>query len=1145
MLESFGDEPKSQHNMAILVPMTLFGSIGVFCIFVFCLVRTSFVDIYSPRSSLKSGRPPKIPKGLLSWIPITVSASQDFMISTVGLDGVMLLRFFGGSAKFFGLLTLLGLAFVAPSNYFAQPFPKNSHALDEQRLLKALSIDNVPNNSPFLRANLLFTWVFSIVAYGFLVAYYRGYVGIRLRYYENVLNRSQLSKIETRTIMVHSIPAELRHEVDLAAYFEGLGIGTVENVVICRTWTRLRQAVSMRAFCLTKLEKIYADMLRRAHSNHKVDRFRFLWAWLGLDNTPNADAHHAARAPHETRAMYSHGDDDDNADLEDPAAESSRRPLLDRSSRSRRFSNADPADTAIFEIMSRVNAMDPALRPVHKTGLFGLFGQTIDSADYYAEQFRDWDEKVNRLRRHHDSSSTTAVGFVTFQSPESAIVASQAVIHRRPFACMVKMAPEPRDIYWANLSSRAASTYIKLLRSIFVYGTLFAIIFFSVTVISTVIVPLVSLDKLPELFPWTKEWIEHLTPIQRDIVNSALPAMILSAWLGLLPSLLIFLSQIQGIEAESLIESSVLSRLFFYQTWNVLIAISGSSLFISAINKGTILETLGKLWTEASPLLMNYVVLQALATYPAQLLLVAPVVLTWINRRVPWAQNSPRDYSTAYYPSILNSINYGIVYPVPLLIFVAGLMYGPMVPLILPFCTLFFAVAWLIYKYVLLYVHLPRYETNGTHVTLIVNRCLGGVTLMQLAMMSVLVFKHVDNKDNRTLGQAGSLIDDPQETLQLTPSLKVILAILPLLFLNIFVYWWLKNGYEAIVSHPPLEVIGKIVKAHSRSVQEQASRLQAQPQSQQQQQPQSHEDDVVDGSVHPQIRPEASPILNRAARSGNHGQMLGHGRNNLARARGGPSHSISKAHLRNSIGQELGATSSRSHTAFQSDQDDSEASASVDDGFGTPSEAGSSDGAIPSPSLSGADGMGIIHPQNTLDIAEPTATEEQGLVSDDFAEGRYNRNRVQHLEPPMIRVPGILDAPVTFNSALIPEGDEAELMLDPNSNEDMQVHTYIHPALIGRLPVAWIPGPSQPHRLVEARQDQARIQRETYRRIVAKQRAEIQVIDQRTDDEVEPAGRPHARDRHRPATDEPQEGVIGRVKSFVDGLTSWAHMQMS
>lgn len=50
-------------------------------------------------------------------------------------------------------------------------------------------------------------------------------------------------------------------------------------------------------------------------------------------------------------------------------------------------------------------------------------------------------------------------------------------------------------------------------------------------------------------------------------------------------------------------------------------------------------------------------------------------------------------------------VNLGTVYPQALLIFTLGMTYSIISPLVLPFATLYFAIAYLVYKYKLLFVY--------------------------------------------------------------------------------------------------------------------------------------------------------------------------------------------------------------------------------------------------------------------------------------------------------------------------------------------------------------------------------------------------------------------------------------------------------
>lgn len=56
-------------------------------------------------------------------------------------------------------------------------------------------------------------------------------------------------------------------------------------------------------------------------------------------------------------------------------------------------------------------------------------------------------------------------------------------------------------------------------------------------------------------------------------------------------------------------------------------------------------------------------------------------------------------------------VNLGAVYPQALLIFTLGVTYSIISPLILPFATLYFGIAYLVYKYKLLFVYCECGET--------------------------------------------------------------------------------------------------------------------------------------------------------------------------------------------------------------------------------------------------------------------------------------------------------------------------------------------------------------------------------------------------------------------------------------------------
>ena len=84
--------------------------------------------------------------------------------------------------------------------------------------------------------------------------------------------------------------------------------------------------------------------------------------------------------------------------------------------------------------------------------------------------------------------------------------------------------------------------------------------------------------------------------------------------------------------------------------------------------------------------------------------------------------------------------------------------------------------------------------------------------------------------------------------------------------------------------------------------------------------------------------------------------------------------------------------------------------------------------------------------------------------------------------------------------------------------EDGQLHTYYHPALIGKLPVAWLKG--QPFH--ELRQNQDREQKILMGRLISQQRLAV-------DEDIR---------------DEEEESRIRSFFDIVDGITSFVHLSL-
>jgi hypothetical protein len=620
-----------QTTLGILVPCLTFASAGFLCILIFCIVHHLFKDIYSPRRLLQNGKPPPIPKGFFKWFKIVYLTEEEFLVNSIGLDAVMMLRFFKLGMKFFGLLSIFGLFVVAPVYYYSnQPNLDGISGYElEAILIRAITIENVPQQSSYLSLILVFTWLLSIISYAFLISFFRNYITLKLQHDQHALEAAKESNTNLRSVMIFGVPRELRSEICLAKYFENLCIGQVETVVVCRNWTRLQKAVKKRAYYLEQLEYLVAKF--GEHQSINIPQFR--------------------------------------------------------------PSNSSDIDLMITEIKIRFRDINRKSRPRHRNGLFGKY---VDSVEYYCDEFEKWDKLVKILRETPENSEATGVAFVTFESASSATIASQCVTNTDPFSMIIRMAPEPRDVYWTNISGKTAHSYSKFFRSIIANLGMLILVFSSTFVVYS-IAALLDLQQLALIFPWFGNLIKDIPKMILQFVQGVIPTVLLSLWNAALPSVLLLLCHFQGLEAESWIQESLLRKYFYYLIWNVVfvIPLSSSVLYTIIFNPQEIIEKLGQMLPKSSRTMINYMMLQGLLVYPAQLLLAGPLIMNWFLKKF---RVTPRQWSDSYYPSVLAFFSYGAFYPIPALMFCIGFMYAPIAPLILPFCFAFFTSGYFIHK---------------------------------------------------------------------------------------------------------------------------------------------------------------------------------------------------------------------------------------------------------------------------------------------------------------------------------------------------------------------------------------------------------------------------------------------------------------
>ncbi|KAH9073112.1 DUF221-domain-containing protein [Lactarius deliciosus] len=360
----------------------------------------------------------------------------------------------------------------------------------------------------------------------------------------------------------------------------------------------------------------------------------------------------------------------------------------------------------------------PTLRP-------SCFSRPVDAIQFLEKKFLDADDAVKRYRRM-GKFRPTDVAFVTFEKMSSAQIAAQAVHTSTPFQLETCLAPEPRDIVWTNMDY---STRALRLREAVVLGSLTLLFFF-------------GYKEIKKTMPWLGHLIDSNEKI-RAIVQNSLPSVAMITLNALLPFVLEALTYVQGFRARSLVEYSLMKKYFLFLLVNVVFIFLLASTYWQLVrdlanSPAKIPEKLAQALQigSARHFFLSYVILQGLGIMPLQLLNLGVIIPRFFYRML--VTRTPRDFAELNAPPV---INYGTVYPQAILIFVITLLYSIAQPLILIFGAIYFGVAYLVYKYKLLFVFYKPYESQGQAWPITFTRLIWGVLIFLVFMSGNFVLK--------------------------------------------------------------------------------------------------------------------------------------------------------------------------------------------------------------------------------------------------------------------------------------------------------------------------------------------------------------------------------------------------------------------
>ncbi|CAO2838064.1 unnamed protein product [Amaranthus hypochondriacus] len=380
----------------------------------------------------------------------------------------------------------------------------------------------------------------------------------------------------------------------------------------------------------------------------------------------------------------------------------------------------------------------PAKRPTTKTGFLGLWGERVDSIDYYNQQLEQLEKKMimERERILQDEKCMLPVSFVSFNSRWGAAVCAQTQQSRNPTLWLTSWAPEKRDVYWKNLAIPFVSLTIrKFLIGVAVFGLVF---FYMIPV--AFVQSLANLEALEKVAPFLKPVIE--VKIIKSFLQGFLPGLALKIFLWALPLLLMLMSKIEGHVSFSKLERRAAAKYYYFMLVNV---------FLGSIATGTafgqldaflhqpptqIPRNIGVSIPMKATFFITYIMVDGWAGMASEILRLKPLIIFHLKNM--FIVKTDRDRDRAMNPG---SVDYPETLPSLQLYFLLGLVYAVVTPILLPFIIVFFLFAFLVYRHQIINVYNQRYESAAAFWPHLHSQIIASLLISQLLLMGLLSTK--------------------------------------------------------------------------------------------------------------------------------------------------------------------------------------------------------------------------------------------------------------------------------------------------------------------------------------------------------------------------------------------------------------------
>ncbi|XP_076883365.1 hyperosmolality-gated Ca2+ permeable channel 2.1-like [Bidens hawaiensis] len=334
-------------------------------------------------------------------------------------------------------------------------------------------------------------------------------------------------------------------------------------------------------------------------------------------------------------------------------------------------------------------------------------------------------ESTFRKHKHNNKKDMRdlecAAAFVFFRNRYAAMVASHTIQAKDPMLWVTDFAPEPQDVYWANLC--IPYRYLWIRKTLVFIGTILFSVWFLLP--TSLVQGLCNLAQLETTFPFLRGIADRKYV---NIISGYLPSLVLTFFVLLVPPVMLMFATLEGAVSRSGRKKSACCKVIIFFFWNIFLynLFTGTwwdrmhLLTVSGLKDMATL--LGVLVPGQAPFFMTYIMTTGWASLAYELMQPFVLIVNWFCQFVLMR---PEGYGDLY------TFPYHTEVPRALLFALLGFTFSILAPLILPFLLVYYFFAYFVYRNQILNVYITRYNTNGSYWPIAHNSAIFSLIVMQ------------------------------------------------------------------------------------------------------------------------------------------------------------------------------------------------------------------------------------------------------------------------------------------------------------------------------------------------------------------------------------------------------------------------------